>query len=155
MNTDLIERTAHLFDVPPDALIGPGRTQRVAYARFALAWALRQNDWSLQEIGALLKRDHTTIIHAIEAAEQRAAESPDYAARLTKLAPDRAIPKRRDSRVAQLEAKRDEWKALAVEAIDAAEDLKAALVLTRRRAALWKRAAKRARQPGTGGNHER
>jgi hypothetical protein len=45
-----------------------------------------------------------------------------------------------------LRAQHDEWKRLAVEAIDCCEDLKAALMTARKWAALWKLAAKNERE---------
>ena len=74
----------------PDELRGPSRARRIAHARFAVAWALRQHDpdCSFATIGALLGgRDHTTILYAIERAEQLACADADYALRLAGLRP--------------------------------------------------------------------
>jgi chromosomal replication initiator protein len=87
---DLITTTCRLFGVSPDELCGPSKRRRIAYARFVLAWAIRQHDpgRSFAAIGqALGGRDHTTILYAIERAEALARADADYALRLAELWP--------------------------------------------------------------------
>jgi chromosomal replication initiator protein len=84
----ILDTAAAVFEIPRAALTGRSRTRDVAWARQAVAWALRRKYplLSLQEIGRLLGgRDHTTIMWALKAAEQRAASDPDYALRMTAL----------------------------------------------------------------------
>lgn len=108
----LADTAAFVFGVDKRAIFGLTRTTRVAEARQALAWALRQQEWSLESIGAFLKRDHTTIMYAIKAVETRRACNPRFAERIAVLAEPSAPPpvdwKQRvealEQRVAELEA---------------------------------------------------
>jgi chromosomal replication initiator protein len=89
-STDLMETTCRVFGVTVEELLGPSRARRIAYARFALAWALRKHDprRSFQAIGATLGgRDHATILHAIARAEELARDDQDYALQLAELWP--------------------------------------------------------------------
>lgn len=105
----LITTTAYLFQVDRAALLGRSRVARIAEARQALAWALRQSDWTLEAIGELLDRDHTTIIYAIDRIDRKARHNPPFAARLQALTAQAQEPPQppatlRD-RVAELEAR--------------------------------------------------
>lgn len=87
---DLIATTCRVFRVTVEELCGPSRIRRIAYARFALAWAMRQHDprRSFAAIGEVLGgRNHTTILYAIERAETLARDDVDYALRLAELWP--------------------------------------------------------------------
>lgn len=87
---ELLRTACTLFGVTPDELCGPSRERRIAYARFAVAWALRKHDpsRSFAAIGAMLGgRNHTTILHAIERAEALARDDADYAHQLAELWP--------------------------------------------------------------------
>lgn len=89
-SADLIKTTCRVFEVTVEELLGPSRARRVAYARFALAWAMRKHDprRSFQAIGeALGGRDHATILHAIARAEELARNDQDYAHQLAELWP--------------------------------------------------------------------
>jgi chromosomal replication initiation ATPase DnaA len=81
----LTDATAFLFGVQRADMLSQNRTARVVQARQALAWALRQNDWSLESIGAYLHRDHTTIIHALKIIERDANRNQRLAERLDAL----------------------------------------------------------------------
>lgn len=90
--SELIATTCRLFHVSTEELCGPSRCRRVAHARFALAWAIRQHDptRSFAAIGELLGgRDHATILYAIERAEELACLDIDYALCLAELWPPR------------------------------------------------------------------
>lgn len=88
---DLFNRAAELFGVPADVIRRSAHyhrgSQRVCAARNAVAYALREtHGLSLAEIGtALGGRDHTTIIHSLQVAEQRAVGDYDYALDLAAL----------------------------------------------------------------------
>ena len=75
----ILTRAAELFGVSLAAIIGTSRSRQAVAARQAVAYALRQQAWTVVAIGKLLRRDHTTICYATRAAEQRAIASPAYA----------------------------------------------------------------------------
>lgn len=51
---------------------GPRRYAVVARARSAVIWRLaKETDLSLAEIGAIVKKDHTSVLHAIRAENER------------------------------------------------------------------------------------
>src|SRR5580765_923430 len=106
MRTDqLIQTTAWLFGVDQALLMSDCRVARVAEARQALAWALRQSNWSLESIGDFLDRDHTTIIYAVKVIERRRLRDPHLAERLSVLIADVAPPINWQAQVAALEAR--------------------------------------------------
>lgn len=82
----LIDTTAWLWGIPRPLLLSRSRAARVVEARQALSWALRQGGWSLEEIGDLLDRHHTTIMDQVEIAERRAKQNARYQERLHVLA---------------------------------------------------------------------
>lgn len=83
----IILQAAQTFHVTEADLTGRGRARHIAEARQAAAYVLRQRTpLSLVEIGKLLGgRDHTTMLHAVGAAEQRAVADIDYALALSEL----------------------------------------------------------------------
>src|SRR5260221_12112235 len=81
----LADTTAFLFGVKRADIFSSSRVTRVAEARMALAWALRQNNWSLESIGAFLRRDHTTIIYALATIERKSARDKRLAERMAVL----------------------------------------------------------------------
>lgn len=83
----ILEAAARVFDVPREELSGRGRAHHISQARQAAAYALHTwSPLSLAEVGKLLGgRDHTTILHAVAAAERRAVGDADYALRLSAL----------------------------------------------------------------------
>lgn len=99
----LIATTAFMFGVEQRDLFSANRTARVAEARQALAWALRQSNWSLEAIGDFLRRDHTTIIYALKAVEAKARHNPRFAERLSALAQPVDPPIDLQARVTELE----------------------------------------------------
>lgn len=63
-----VERIAREHHVTTSDLLGRGRTAMVCRARKALYADLRERGFSYPEIGWLVGRDHTTIMHAIKEA---------------------------------------------------------------------------------------
>ena len=57
--------------IPPAAILGPRRDKRTAQARQAVMYMARLDGHSLNDIGRVLSRDHTTIMHGIKAHEAR------------------------------------------------------------------------------------
>lgn len=93
MTPDQLAATAaYMFGVPRAAIFGRSRLAKVAEARMALAWALRQDQWSLESIGDYLHRDHTTIIYAVRTIEHKRQRSPRLAEKLTALTAETVMP---------------------------------------------------------------
>lgn len=62
----IIDAVARAAEIPRQDLIGPRRTDRLAFARFALFKMLQDRGFTLKEIGAACGgRDHSTIIHGL------------------------------------------------------------------------------------------
>lgn len=53
--------------VPISALRGPDRCRRISRPRQVAMWLAREHRYSLLEIGAVFARDHSTVLHGIEA----------------------------------------------------------------------------------------
>lgn len=59
-------RAAHHFGVELGTILGLTRTKRACMARQGAMWVLRTRfGWSLQRIGHLFERNHTTVINAL------------------------------------------------------------------------------------------
>lgn len=97
----IILAVAAAFDLTIATLQSGNRTRYVSHARQAAAWALRQAfpELSLDAIGQLLGRDHTTIIFALQAVEQRMIGDPDLRALLRAITATRRPARRADDRV--------------------------------------------------------
>ena len=64
--------------IDPRDILGDSRLRLIVYARQEVAWRLYQfrdhrgyRRFSMPQIGRYLRRDHTTILHAIRAHEKR------------------------------------------------------------------------------------
>ena len=77
-SAQIIRLASRLAGVPEVVLLGPRRTRNLAWARQRVMFVTRKlrPDLSLPQIGRALRRDHTTVIHAIRAVAKRIAESP-------------------------------------------------------------------------------
>jgi chromosomal replication initiator protein len=65
----LIDRAAHLFNVPAAEIMSRNRRRRVTLVRYVCMAALRERHGvSLLEIGDLFDRDHTTCLYGIRKA---------------------------------------------------------------------------------------
>ena len=79
--------TAEHFRLPILLITSPSRRQDVCRARDALCLALRQaTDVTTTALGALLGRDHSTILSAIERAAEQARHDGEYAAMVAAIA---------------------------------------------------------------------
>ncbi len=90
---DVLDAAAETFGLKAADLTGPSRTQIVVAARQAAMLILRDYiPWlSLQDIGRVMRRDHTTIIYGVATARERGrAEVPYQQAVLEALARARA-----------------------------------------------------------------
>lgn len=71
-----VTRAAAVFGVSEGAILSDSRDSQAVAARHAVAWVLRnESGLSLIAIGRILGRDHSTVMYAIRAAEQRAIAS--------------------------------------------------------------------------------
>jgi chromosomal replication initiation ATPase DnaA len=82
----LVARAAALFDVSDGALLdGRGRSSRLVAARQALAYILHERQYTVVEIGVMLRRDHSTICYALKQARRRLLTDPAYATQVAAL----------------------------------------------------------------------
>jgi len=82
----VVTKAAAVFGVSERAILSHSRDRQATLARHAVAWALRyEAGLSLIAIGRLLDRDHTSIVYAIRAAEQRAVANARDALQLSAL----------------------------------------------------------------------
>ncbi len=66
----LIEAVADLYEIEPDALLSPNRRDVLTTrARQGLCWLLRQRGLSLTQVGKVVTRDHSTVLHSCQAVE--------------------------------------------------------------------------------------
>jgi chromosomal replication initiator protein len=74
---EIVAMVASSYGLDPERLRARTRERRVARPRqVAMYLCRRYTDASLARIGAELGRDHTSVLHAIRAVEQRIAERP-------------------------------------------------------------------------------
>lgn len=68
-----IKSVAATYRIPTDVLIGPLRTADVAVARWHVYWLLYsfRLELTLQAVGAMLDKHHTTILHGVNEFEKR------------------------------------------------------------------------------------
>jgi chromosomal replication initiator protein len=84
----ILSQTADIFRRTPDELVGRSRKRPIVEARQAAMWAIRQRypSLSLETIGTVLGgRHYTTVMHALEAVEERARRSAVYRVQLQHL----------------------------------------------------------------------
>lgn len=76
----VVGKAADLFGVPWRDIIRPNRTKKVAHARFAACWALRQTTrYSYPKLATIFPwKDHTSAVHAIKSANEMIAMCDDY-----------------------------------------------------------------------------
>lgn len=59
------KEVSRLTGIPASEIMGPRRSADVCRARELVCYVARRNGMSYPQIGRALKRDHSTIIHAI------------------------------------------------------------------------------------------
>ncbi len=69
---ELVTDTAYSHRVSLSEVLSKSRKRPIAAARRAVCVALRARGLSLPEIGALIGRDHTTVLHSLRVAEREA-----------------------------------------------------------------------------------
>lgn len=78
---DIVDAVAEAFNVPVRSILSTSNYRRHAWPRQAAYLILREErDLSLCVIGRLMKRDHGTVHHGIEAALSRLETDPEFAA---------------------------------------------------------------------------
>jgi chromosomal replication initiation ATPase DnaA len=65
----MMQEVAAAHHVTVHAIVSSGRTKRVAEARHVVFARLRVLGFSLPEIGALMGRDHTTVLYGLRKGE--------------------------------------------------------------------------------------
>ena len=66
----IIEKTATFYDLSPEDILGKGKTKNIAAARQMATYLMRKlTTLTLEEIGGVMNRDHTTILHSIRKIE--------------------------------------------------------------------------------------
>mgnify|MGYP001030498854 CR=1 FL=1 len=74
----VVEVVSQAFGVAPESILGGGKKGHITAARHAACWVLRELGWTLAEIGTAMRRDHSTVHHAIEQAGKRMRAERDY-----------------------------------------------------------------------------
>jgi len=63
-----VMEASEVFGVPPESVLGRDQHQSVVRARFlAMSVCRERYGWSTTEIGRAFGRDHTTVVHALQA----------------------------------------------------------------------------------------
>jgi len=78
---DVVAAVAGAFHQGAREILSPSRRRGVVAARTAVAMILREAGYSLPQIGRVLKRDHTTIMHCLSD-ECAARKEPGFLERL-------------------------------------------------------------------------
>jgi len=77
----IVQIVAEVFGQDAQMMLSPRRWKPLAMARqCAMALAAKHSARSLAEIGRRLDRDHTTVMHGVQAHEQRLRTDARYAA---------------------------------------------------------------------------
>lgn len=78
---DLYNAVAETWGITVHALRSECRKQQLAQPRFALCRLLRERGLSMPAIGSVMKRDHTTCLHALRRAAELLENDKVWAAR--------------------------------------------------------------------------
>lgn len=73
------------FDICPGDLRSEKKLKNLLPPRFAMCWLARRAGYSLQQIGLVMQRDHTTVLHGVRRADDMMLRSQDYAAQVTRI----------------------------------------------------------------------
>jgi chromosomal replication initiator protein len=93
---EIVEITARTYGVSLEELRGPSRRRRVVRPRQVAMYLARQcTNATLKEIGRFFKRDHSSVVYAVEAMERRLVERPQLRYELEALT-SRISPPRSD-----------------------------------------------------------
>ena len=67
---DIVLEVAKKRNINPSALMSRCRCRKLVYARIEIAKMLRECGYSLEHIGMILQRDHSTINHYLRHAKE-------------------------------------------------------------------------------------
>ncbi len=85
-STDILNRVSAARDISPAMIRGPRRWASIVRARHEVAWLLRQHTaMSYPEIGRLLDRDHSSVMHGVRCIAAAVALSEEYRAELDQI----------------------------------------------------------------------
>jgi len=74
------EHVARFFGLPPEALASRSRQKKVLYPRqIGMYLSRKHTHESLEAIGALYRRDHSSVVYAIRSLEKKIAQTPRLA----------------------------------------------------------------------------
>lgn len=80
---NIIEATARAFNVEEAQILGRSQFPSVVAARWTAMWIMDKHlGLSSVRIGAWLKKDHTTVLRALEQFDQRVLANPEYKSNL-------------------------------------------------------------------------
>ena len=73
----IIAKVADFYDITPDEVIGKGKTKNVANARQMSIFLIRKlTGLTLEQIGEVMNRDHSTVLHSIRKVEESLQNDP-------------------------------------------------------------------------------
>ncbi len=76
----IIERIADFYNITPEDISGKGKTRNVANARQMAIYLIRKlTSQTLEDIGKLIGRDHSTVLYSIRKMEESLASDPKLA----------------------------------------------------------------------------
>lgn len=79
MNDKIIQTVCKIWDRSLDDVCGKSRKQEIVYTRMTIAYFLRRcTTLSTTEIGKLINRDHSTIIHYLKAYDSEFRFNKDF-----------------------------------------------------------------------------
>lgn len=73
-----LDRAHNVTGYPAPVLRGPYRLPEICRARFAVMAAMRKRGLSLEQIGRVLHRHHTTVLTGLRRADEIAACDPRF-----------------------------------------------------------------------------
>ena len=76
--SDIVLVGSEMFNIHPDVIYGDNRTAFICRARFGLYMALHLRGASKSQIGRIMRRDHSTVIHGITRAETMMEEDASF-----------------------------------------------------------------------------
>lgn len=73
----IIAKVADFYDITPEEVIGKGKTKNVANARQMSIFLTRKlTGLTLEQIGEVMNRDHSTVLHSIRKVEESLQNDP-------------------------------------------------------------------------------